>query len=365
MKFTVSAKDIFTKLKLVSMVTPGTGLTEGLEGVVFEIREGVADSLLLTATDSENYITSMVPISGGTPGVFAVNPLVLISLLAYCGSSPCTFVVEHTYLTVYCGTGMYTVPLYKHVPMMDKPEMPEVSTLTVDNVSFLKGLTETSYASGSDEFRPIFSGVRIGIASGQVYFAATDIYRIAEYSTTTGVSEDGEIVLPTKGVKILLSMVKPVEGVVNIAYNDKNAVFESGGTTVVCRTIVGKYPDYKGLFPGKVNFNCRINSDELLPILKSVTAFSGLLTKRVDVRFSAGNVKVIAGDFELKRKAEWSMDCECNGDETVAFKSNFLIDCLSKIPGMINVGVINAKIGVVFSSETDTTRSVIIPMVVQ
>lgn len=357
MKFTVLSKEFLSRLKVVCLASSGNNIVQNLDGVLIKHH---GSDLHMTASDLETTITTEMT-SEGDPGECVFPAKVLIQLLSECPDSACTISVVGGFANIFIASGEYTVPV---VQSHDFPTPPVVSgpLFRVPSNSLLGGIKDTLYAIGKDELRPVIGGICFNMKANQLFLAATDIYRISEALTASGSVVDGEFILPGKSAKVVSAMINSADGDVTVKYDEKNAQFDFKGTSVVCRRIDGKYPNYKAIIPTKTNIQCEVKAEDLLSAVRRVDTFSDKLKKSINLTFSPTEILISAKDVTLKVSGEEKVPCKCTGEVSILFKASFLIDSLSRMNGEVEIGILSRSEGVTFKNKDSSTTTVIIPM---
>merc|ERR1711916_43360 len=102
-----------------------------------------------------------------------------------------------------------------------------------------EAINKTLFATGTDDLRPVMSGVFCQLSADSMTFVATDAHKLVRYTRTDSkASGNSSFILPKKALNMLKNNLGEED--VKIEYNESNAVFTFNETTLTCRLIDGK-----------------------------------------------------------------------------------------------------------------------------
>jgi len=137
---------------------------------------------------------------------------------------------------------------------------PSDLAVSISGKELLKGITKTMYASTKDISRFALDGVCFSFTSDKLDFVATDGHRLALYSTEIdGKGLEGKYVIPTKTIKLLKNVIKPVYDNIEFVFNNKYAFFKVDNTVIQTKLLEGVFPDYKQVIPDKFNLEIKLD----------------------------------------------------------------------------------------------------------
>src|SRR5690606_27955269 len=121
---------------------------------------------------------------------------------------------------------------------------------TVQGDVLATAISKTIFASGNDDLRPVMSGVFFQFSTEGLTFVATDAHKLVKYSREDiPASQTAEFIMPKKPLNLLKGILSGSHSEVLIEYNESNAKFTFDDTTLICRLIDGKYPNYEAVIP--------------------------------------------------------------------------------------------------------------------
>ena len=130
-------------------------------------------------------------------------------------------------------------------------EFPKTPTLsaskysTINSTTFVNAINKTLFACGNDELRPVMSGMFCELSNEKISFVATDAHKLVKHIRNDFKTDStSSFIIPKKPLTLLKNTI--TEDVdLQIEYNETNAMFSFESTTVICRLIDGKYPNYE------------------------------------------------------------------------------------------------------------------------
>merc|ERR1711991_1027698 len=108
--------------------------------------------------------------------------------------------------------------------------------------------------------------------------------------TDSKASGNSSFILPKKALNMLKNNLGEVD--VKIEYNESNAVFTFNETTLTCRLIDGKYPNYEAVIPKENPNVLNINRDIFLNSVKRVSIFSNKTTHQVRLKIAGSELNI-------------------------------------------------------------------------
>lgn len=253
------------------------------------------------------------------------------------------------------------------IPMDDYPIMPAITegkSFSIPSKDLKKALQQVIFAASSDEARPVLTAIYIHNKKDQLYFVATDSYRLAEKQVAS-ISQDISLLVPSSSMQDLLRIIPDQETEVEVTYSDQQVRFLVDNIELITRLIDGTYPDYQKLIPSSFGNQALVERGELITITKVSGLFSresaGSITVSIDEAEKMLSVKSIASQVG-ENEAKTTGDIQGVGDITL--NSRYLLEGLQAIDGdKVNFGF-NGKLEpiVVSNPETKDYLHVVMPL---
>ena len=332
MKFIVSSSALLKQLQSVAGVLNSSNTLPILDNFLFEI-EG--KQLTISASDLESTMVTRTTVEAKEDGRIAVPARLILDTLKNFPEQPLTFTVdEKTYgMEISSENGKFKLSgfnadEYPKIPDLDSPSKVKLSAEV-----FCEAITRTLFATGSDDLRPVMSGVFFEFGKDHLRFVATDAHRLVRYSRTDSKAKgNATFIVPKKPLNLLKGLLGSTSADVEIQYNEKNVRFTFDEMTVVSRLIDGKFPTYEAVIP-EVNPNkMTISRHSLLSSIKRVSIFANKTTHQVRLKITGSDLAVSAEDLDFANEANERLTCSYEGEDMeIGFNSKFIIDMLNNL----------------------------------
>ncbi len=332
MKFIVSSALLLKNLQAISGVVSSNNTLPILDDFLFEINE---DILRVTASDLETTMTVMIQLTmSDDPGKIAIPAKILLEALKTLSDVPVTFYINEETFAVEITTGEGRYKLIGHNADEDFPETPVIEdgdSFNMSSAVLAEAISKTVFAAGNDELRPVMSGVLLEMTEDAISFVATDAHKLVRY-TRSDIKPPREqlIILPVKSLSQIRYVLGGEELDVKIEYNEKNAFFEFGNIQLICKLIVGKYPNYRAVIPAENPNKLQIQRGLLLNTIKRVSIFANQSTHQIRFKLSGQSLELSAEDIDYSNEAVESINCNYDGEDLeIGFNSKFMQEMLS------------------------------------
>ncbi|HET7360317.1 MAG TPA: DNA polymerase III subunit beta, partial [Salinimicrobium sp.] len=141
-----------------------------------------------------------------------------------------------------------------------------------------------------------------------------------------------EFIMPKKPLNLLKGILLGSESEVLIEYNESNAKFTFDDTTLICRLIDGKYPNYEAVIPKENPNKLIIEKNSFLSSVRRVSIFSNKTTHQVRLKIAGAELNISAEDVDYSNKAEERLTCSYQGEDMqIGFNSRFLTEMLTNL----------------------------------
>lgn len=335
MKFNVSGKELYAALQAVGKVIAGKSAITILENIHLKVADG---ELLLTGSDSENVMVAKVPLADSEgEGEVLIKCKTLTEIVKEVANQPVSFAVNDDTKEVQL---RYNNGEFKFVGT-DATEYPRKKPMGEDVKEFLipgnvlvDGLESTLFAVATDTIRPIMTGVYWDVEDERMTFVSSDTHKLVKYETTAfrpGVTTD--FILSEKGCNVLKSLVeKDGENQVKVRRDDKGAVFEFQNITFSTVLILGKYPNYRRVFPEQNPFRLTVSRQEFLSAVRRVSIFASRASELTRYDVQPTQILVTSQDLDYSTSGEERVECDYQGNSmTIGFNSKYMAEVLANL----------------------------------
>lgn len=330
MKFIVSSNQLLKQLQILGGVVNSTNTLPILDNFLFELNQ---DRLTITASDLETSMSSSISVESTDNGNIAVPARLLLDTLKTFPEQPLTFSAQNNAIEISANNGKYSLAYLSGEEFPKAVHLKDPSKTVIMGDTLANAINATLFASGNDDLRPVMSGVFFQFSTEGLTFVATDAHKLVKY-TRSDVTASGtaEFIMPKKALQILKGILQGSEEDINIEYNDTNAQFTFANTSLNCRLIEGKYPNYEAVIPKENPNVLTIQRETLLNSLRRVSIFSNKTTHQIRLKIAGAELNISAEDYDFSNKAEERLSCSYLGDDMqIGFNSRFLIEMLNNL----------------------------------
>lgn len=232
-----------------------------LQGVLCEVS---GSTLHVTGTDLEMTVRTTADVEVMEEGRFVVPGKLVTEAIRKMPSGAVTMSSADGEIEII-GNG----PEFKirELAADDFPELgdPDFSgAITVDGDMLASAVAQVTVAASSDAARPILTGVLVENSEDGVRLVATDSYRLA-VRDLPDVRIDTSGLIPARGLRELGRTIGASQ--VQVAIQDREAVFGSDRGSLSLRLIEGTFPNYRQLLPDSYPNRVTVDKDRLLDAL--------------------------------------------------------------------------------------------------
>jgi DNA polymerase-3 subunit beta len=339
MKFIVSSSTLLKQLQMLSGVLNTSNTLPILDNFLFEVDKG---TLTISASDLETTITTHITVESKDSGNVAVPARLLIDTLKTFPEQPLTFSIDKKRLAIEISSdyGKYKITGQNGDEFPKAPSVDNGQAIEMDSSVLSRAIGRTLFAAGNDELRPVMSGVFVQFAPDGTTFVATDAHKLVRYRRLdVKSSASASFILPRKPLNLLKNILAANEGAVRVEYNTTNARFSWGiapdgsiGSTLICRLIDGKYPNYDAVIPKNNPNKLTVDTTALLGSIRRVSIFANKTTHQVRLKVAGSELNISAEDLDFSNEAAERLTCAYTGDDMeIGFNSRFLVEMLTNI----------------------------------
>ncbi len=329
MKFIVSSASLLKELQKLGGVINNTNTLPILDNFLFEVNK---NNLTITASDLETTFSSCIKVESESNSMLTLPARLLLDTLKTFPEQPLTFLkTEKNTVEIIANNGKYAVAYVEGDEFPKAAQVSDAKTIQITSKTLYTAINSTLFASGNDDLRPVMSGVFFQFSTESLTFVATDAHKLVKYTRTDiKASETAEFIMPKKPLQLLKVILQSLDDEISIEYNETNAQFRFGESTLTCRLIDGKYPNYEAVIPKENPNQMQINRVNFLNSVKRVSIFSNKTTYQIRLNIAGTALQISAEDFDYSNSAEERIDCEYQGEDIkIGFNSRFLIEMLN------------------------------------
>jgi len=362
MKFIVSSSLLLRHLQSIGGALNNNSPLPILDNFLFEIDKG---QLRISASDLETTMTTSMEVTSKEQGLTAMPARILLETLKTFAEQPLTFTINDKSFLVEISSenGKFKLAGQDGNEFPKIPVVDQANSMEIPSEVLLEAINKTIFATGTDELRPVMSGVFFQLNKDNTTFVATDAHRLVRYRRTdVRSSKSASFIVPRKPLQLLKSALTGQKSKVKIEYNDANAFFSFDNFNLICRLIDGRYPNYEAVIPLDNPNKLTISRDSFLNSIKRVSIFSNKTTHQVRLKIAGSELLISAEDIDFNNEASERLACDYNGtDMEIAFNARFLADMLGNL-GTENVNLelsLPNRAGILTPGEVSTDENVL------
>jgi DNA polymerase III subunit beta len=333
MKFIASTSSLLKQLLIINGVISSKVVIPILEYFLFEVEN---NKLRIVGTDLEVSIQGTIAVESEESGKIAVPAKIIIDILRTLPEQPITFTInEKTHsVELTSDNGKYKISGEVAEDFPKFPSLNDATTFYLPSDILYQAISKTIFAIGSDELKPALTGLYVDLTDKDVKFVSTDGNKLVKYQRNDFRIETAtSFILPKKALNVLKNSLLPDDkGNVEIQFNKVNALFTFQDTTIVCRLIDERFPDYNSAIPIEVPNKLMINRHELTDSLKRIQIFANKTTYQVKFAIAGNELQLSAQDLDYANEAFERLTCEYEGEDMeIGFSAKFLVEMLSSL----------------------------------
>jgi len=330
MKFTITRERLHEGLVAVAASVPTKTTLPVLSNILLE---AVADGIRLSGTDLDIAVSTLVPAEVEVQGAVTIPARKLVEIVRELPSAAIRIGSSgEQRVDLECGRSRFRL---LGIPREEFPNFPPVSfedSWTVTSSDLQKLINHVSFASSTEESRPILNGVLWELRQDIMRMVATNGHRLARMDVpVTGGASAAILIVPPKALEQVRRLFGPADEI-EIARSDNHLGFRTGSTVVFTRLIEGPYPNYEQVIPKDNDRSCTVEKDSLAAALRRVGVVASDQTHRVRLQFSGGTLKLSVSTPDLG-EAQDEIAVTFDGDPLeIGFNANYLLEILKFMP---------------------------------
>lgn len=332
MNFVISTTALLRQLKAISGVLNSSNTLPILDNFLFEIKKG---ELSIHASDMETTIITKIKVDSNDSGSIAIPAKPLIETLSNFPEQPVSFAIDLSRHGIKLTTdnGEFKLTGFSGEEFPRIPKLEGATAMTIKTDVLANAITKTLFATGTDDLRPVMSGVFCQFSEAEGLFVATDAHKLVRYRRNDAKGESAaSFILPKKPLNLIKNLLAGVDDVVKVEFNKTNATFSFQNNFVVCRLIDGKYPNYEAVIPKQNPNKLTIDRSALLGALKRVSIYSNKATHQVRFKIAGSALDIFAEDLDFSNEAHERLNCTYVGEDMeIGFNSRFMVEMLSNL----------------------------------
>lgn len=329
MKFIISSSYLLKQLSSLGGILSTSNALPILDNFLFELDK---KNLRLSASDLETTMSVDAVVESKDEGRVAIPGRLLLDTLKTFPDQPLTFTIDlqKDAIEILSDSGKYKLVGYKADDFPKPVELEKPSSVKMDAALLRDAIDKTLFAIGTDELRPVMTGMLVALGPDGITFVSTNAHQLVKYTREDIKSKTpSSYIIPRKPLMLLKNILGSKD--VKIEYGAANIRFEFENVSVVTKLIDGKYPNYEAIIPKNSNM-LTVDRMELLSSIRRVAIYSNRNTHIIRLKIAGSKLGIMAEDLDNSNEANESIKCEYKGSPLeIGFNSKFLSEILGTL----------------------------------
>lgn len=209
--------------------------------------------------------------------------------------------------------------------------------ITFDKKIFKNIVSQTTFASSTQESRPVLTGINFKIEGDTLECVATDSYRLSKKVVKLDciVENNINIIIPTKNLNELIKLFNDDEEKIEMHIFNNKVIFKFNDIIMMTTLISGSYPDTSKLIPNEFALEITINLYEMYNALDRASLLTNQDDKNtINLETLDEKIKISSNIPEIGNVEE-NISALKNNNENIkiAFSSRYMMDALKAFNG--------------------------------
>lgn len=343
MEFRIQKKDFLKGLERTLTVVERRNTMPTLNHALFELKD---NSLQISATDLEIFVSSEVPCKTLTTGKIAIPARNVFDIVKECSDTGEIHVRsgESNRIEISSGKSKFRLlglssDSFPHFKASPKGQLTQ-GKLSVKE--FTRLLHKTEHAVATDEIRYFLTGIYLETVeeggTSLIRTVSTDGHRLAMCDVDQKVAGTFQLkkglIIPRKGVAELRRLLEStLEETFEITADDNLLRVNTGDFHLWIRPIDGEYPPYQRVIPTNLPSVCTVSRKDLQTSLRRMALLVSDRSKVVTFEFKKDRIILSTVNPDVGEASD-EVACNYNGTELkTGFNVRFCIDALSHLDG--------------------------------
>jgi len=288
------------------------------------------NAITLSATNLDMAVEYTLPAKVTKEGVIAVPANILSSLLSSLGNE--ANVTLETFQGNLRIVSSKSSTVIKALPHDDFPVIQHIeggTPIKISSKDLITGLSSVSTYCSTSAVKAELASVFIYGHDSELYFVATDSFRLGEKRFKMKNVPDIKVLIPSRNVTEIIRAFNGVSETIEMVIGDHQVALRSPGVYITSRTVEGTFPDYKQIIPKEKKTDVILLKEDLLQVLKALSVFSDKFNQlHLTVLPSEKRLEVSTKNSDVG-ESHHSPKATISGEPLeVNFNIRYLLDCL-------------------------------------
>ncbi len=197
----------------------------------------------------------------------------------------------------------------------------------LDSETFKEIIFQTCFAASDKETKPILTGVNFNCNGNKLICVATDSYRLAQKEVLLESEHNFNITIPAKNL-LDISKILTTDSDIEIAVDDKKALFTFDDILIQTRLIDGLYPEVSRLIPTSFDYELVIDARDMLNALDRASFIKNEGVYLVRMQISENEIMITSKSNDIISQ-EIVTPISFEGEPLdISFKGNYVYEAI-------------------------------------
>ena len=329
MNLTIDSKELAAGVISVAKALPARATMPILEGIYLQ---AIDSGLRMKCTDMMLQKECTVAADVLEEGYAVVPAKLFTEIVRKMPDGEVTIVLNGESLELSCGRAKSSIQC-----LADSGNFPDMQfngesfTVRIEAKKCAEMISQTAFATATEESKPILTGVLIELGS-EISFVATDAFQFAKRSMELrNAMDERSVIVPSKSMVEIGRMMDSVSGDAELTFTKTHVSVSAGTERLVARLLDGNYIKYQNILPKDHNTRVCLDKRELIDSIDRAQLMARDGSNNILMKIEDGKVVISANSHAGKVSEE--VDAQKNGEDIdIAFNPRFLMNILKNIP---------------------------------
>ncbi len=214
------------------------------------------------------------------------------------------------------------------------PKINQENGFIINSTLFIEGLKTVVFGAALSDIKPEICSVYIYNKENELFFIATDSFRLVEkkINLEQKIKDSITLIIPLKSVTEIIRTIDGLQTNLLVSFNKNQLAIQTDNLYLTLRIIDGTYPDYKQIIPTNFKTEINLKKEEFLNVLKLANVFTDKFNQ-VDMNVNAKTNTLEINSYNQEvGENKFSLITKITGEPLIiSFNAKYLLDCLPSI----------------------------------
>lgn len=219
----------------------------------------------------------------------------------------------------------------------DFPALPEVLgdyEIHIQASLFKQMIKQTAFSAGTDEGRPLFTGILFETENDKIRMIATDTHRLALRQGVPKSQPESpqSFIIPAKMLSEIARLIYDEEEICRLSLTKNVCVFTISNIVIICRLLDGQFPNYRQVIPNQYKSKVEVKTKSILEAVERISLFTIGSDNSNTIQLSINDtIMTISSQSELGQGYE-QLPVENEGEAVIiSFNARYLLDAFKTV----------------------------------